>query len=205
LKIETIVTAVVFFGVGFLGGYVYKTQQTPEPPAVTATAPASSSSSDAPQQGLPAGHPPLQEARVIEEMEQAAAQNPSDKTLPLKLANYLYDKRLYPLAIEWYQKALAIDPQNADARTDMGTALFYNGHPQDAVAQYRQALEIDPKHEQTMFNLIVVNVEGTHNLREAKRYYKMLDGQNPNYPGLDKIKTELDAAAQSRSASKANP
>jgi tetratricopeptide (TPR) repeat protein len=208
LKIETIVTAIVFFGVGFLAGYVVKTQRTAEPAAAVATAGGESTGAAAPdatQQGLPAGHPPLEEAQTIEAMQNAAEQNPTDKTLPLKLANYLYDKKLYPMAIEWYQKALALDPKDADARTDMGTAMFYNGQPQDAISQYRQALETDPGHEQTMFNMIVVDVEGTHNLPEAQRYYKLLDRKNPNYPGLSQIKTELDAAARNQSASRTNP
>lgn len=138
-------------------------------------------------------------------MENAAAQNPGDKDLPLKLANYLYDEKLYPLAVEWYQKALALDPKNADARTDMGTAMFYNGQPQSAISQYRQALQIDPGHEQTMFNMIVVSVEGTHDLGQAGRYYKILQSKDPNYPGLSQIKAELDAAARNQPASKENP
>jgi tetratricopeptide (TPR) repeat protein len=209
LKIETIVTAIVFFGVGFLAGYVVKTQKNAEPAVVAAQAPAgapdNAASQDAGQQGLPAGHPPIAEARQIEEMENAAAQNPTDKTLPLKLADFLYDKHLYPLAIEWYQKALALDPKNTDARTDMGTALYYNGQPQDAILQYRRALEIDPAHEQTMFNMMVVDIEGTHNLREAEHYYEVLDRKNPNYPGLSQMKAELDAARQNAATSKASP
>ncbi len=209
LKIETIITAIVFLGVGFLAGYVVKTQKNAEPAAAAAQATSgtadTASSQDGSQQGLPAGHPPIQVARTIEGMENAAAQNPTDKTIPLKLANYLYDNRLYPLAIQWYQKALSLDPKNTDARTDMGTAMFYNGQPQEAIAQYRQALQADPAHEQTMFNMIVVEIEGTHNLSEAERYYKMLDRKNPNYPGLSQMKKELDAARQNAAAPKMNP
>jgi TPR repeat protein len=214
LKIETIVTAIIFFSVGFLAGFIYKSQRQGSVPAA-AVATAGTSAPDAgsaagagtmgagtggnidPATGLPNGHPPLEVAQVIENLTQRANQNPKDPQVPLELANYLYDKHYFNLAINWYQRALTLDPRNINARTDLGTSYFYTGQPQQAITQYNKALKQNPNNQPTLFNLVVVNLEGTHDLRAASKYYNELSRQNHNYPGLTDIKSRLDAAMAS--------
>jgi TPR repeat protein len=216
VKIETIVTAVIFFSVGFLGGFIYKSQRpvsVPVPAVAAPDAPAANAGSPSagamggggsgnidPATGLPSGHPPLEVAQIIQNYEQRANQNPQDPQVPLQLANYLYDKHYFNLAIEWYQRALTLNPRDTNARTDLGTSYFYTGQPQQSITEYKQVLEQNPNHQPTIFNLIVVNLEGTHDLRAANRYWNELNRQNPNYPGLKEIKGRLDAAAGSATA-----
>ena len=193
MKIETIATAIIFFGVGFMAGYIYKTERSQAAPGnvAMATAAPSTNAAAGSTAALPPGHPPLAEAAVIDTLQQQAAANPTNPAIPLKLANYCYDKHLYELAIKWYRKTLELDPKNVNARTDLGTALFYSGRPTDAIREYQKALSIDPNHEPTLFNLIIVNAEGTHNLREAQHYWEILHRRNPNYPGLKRLQQEL--------------
>lgn len=47
-------------------------------------------------------------------------------------------------AIREYRAALALDPTNFQARSNLGAALVHIGHYEDAIAAYRQALEIAP-------------------------------------------------------------
>jgi cytochrome c-type biogenesis protein CcmH/NrfG len=208
VKIETIVTAVIFFSVGFLAGFIYKSQgQVNVPTAAVAATSAATPSAGAmgaaggadvdPATGLPNGHPPVEVAQIIKSYEQRARQNPRDAQIPLELANYLYDNRYYNMAIEWYQRSLRLNAKNINARTDLGTCFFYSGQPQQAIEEYKKALALNPNHQPTLFNLIVVNLEGTHDLGTAKKYWSELHRQNPNYPGLEQIKGKLDAAAGS--------
>ena len=206
MKLETIVTAIIFLCVGFLAGFFYKSQkqasvqqQIASPAAAAASADATGMGSTAganinPATGLPVGHPPLQVSEVIKNYAQQAQQNPQDPQIPLRLANYLYDQKLYDVAIQWYKKTLAINPKNVNARTDLGTSYFYTGQLQDALKEYHEALKLEPNHQPTMFNMIVVNLEGTHDLRTAEKFWKELDRRNPNYPGLQELKEKLDAA-----------
>ena len=210
MKVETIVTAIIFFSVGFLAGFFYKAQRQSslQSQVVSANAGADTGATSAgamgtggqagaeinPATGLPVGHPPLQVAEIIKDYSQRAAQNPQDPQIPLRLANYLYDQKFYNLAIDWYKRTLSIDPKNVNARTDLGTSYFYVGQPQDALKEYREALKISPNHEPTMFNMIVVNLEGTHDFQAAEKFWKELDRRNPNYPGLKDLKAKLDAA-----------
>lgn len=206
MKKETVITAVIFLAVGFLAGYITDAQMNwngRQKAAAAAAMPSEMPPAGAPAappggamtpQGLPEGHPPIDIAAVIKETETMVAQNPKDSEPPLKLANFLYDQKRYSQAIEWYQRALAIDPKNVNAHTDLGTAFFYSGKPQDALREYNKSLELDPKHESTMLNAIVVNLEGTHDLAAAQKAWDRLHNQNPNHPALAGLKEQIDAA-----------
>lgn len=205
MKKETIATAVIFLAVGFLAGYItdaqlnwngrQKTAQAAVSPEMPPPGEGNSAlPGGANPQALPEGHPPIDSAAVIKQMEGMAAQNPQDPDICLKLANYLYDQKQYDQSIEWYQRALALDPKNVNARTDLGTAYFYSGRSQDALAEYRKSLAIDPRHEPTLLNAIVVNLEGTHDLAAAQKAWDELHKVNPNNSALAGLKEKIDAA-----------
>ena len=216
MKKESIITAVVFLGVGFLAGYIFQSERVSTLQQKLALAPsakpadvgagpaapdATSPSGDSPGSlasnstgNLPAGHPAVNDATMIRFLQDEASEKPNDPAAPLKLANFLFDKQKFSDAVPWYEKSLTLDPKNVDARTDLGTAYFDLGHPQEAAREFNQVLRIDPKHQPTLFNLIVVSIEGTHDLRAASRAYAKLHRLNPNYPNLDRLRQELDAA-----------
>jgi tetratricopeptide (TPR) repeat protein len=76
----------------------------------------------------------------------------------------------------------------------LGTAFFYMGRPQDALREYDKSLAIDPKHEATLLNSIVVNLDGLHNLAAAQKEWNRLSELNPNHPALAGLKQRIDAA-----------
>jgi len=207
MKKETIVTAVIFLAVGFLAGYITdaqinwnarekaaQTAATPSAMPPTGGAASAPAGGDVSPQGLPEGHPPIDTAAIVQQTEAMAAQNPKDPEIPLKLANFLYDKKQYDKAIEWYQRSLELDPKNVNAHTDLGTAYFYTGRPQDALREYDKSLAIDPKHEPTMLNSIVVNLDGLHDVAAAQKAWDRLQRLNPNNPALAQLKERIVAA-----------
>jgi TPR repeat protein len=213
MKKETVLAAAVFFVLGFLAGYITDAQMnwsgrqkavmtaTPSMPSEmpSSGAPSTAQAGSMPP-GLPEGHPPIDSALIIKQLEEAAEQNPKDPEIPLKLANFLYDQRQYRQAIEWYQKSLAINPKNVNARTDLGTAYFYIGQTGKALEEYSQSLAIDPDHKPTLLNLIVVNLEGTHDMAAAQRAWDHLHSLDPANPALQSLKHKLDAARGSGGA-----
>jgi tetratricopeptide (TPR) repeat protein len=209
MKRETIITATVFLVVGFLGGYITFSLTSSKGPGSPASAPVAASAQqegEAPaaetatgaaagaSRALPEGHPPVDTDTAIRMVQEEMVQNPKDPKLPLGLANFLYDQKRFAQSIEWYQKALALDRSNVNARTDMGTAYFNSGNPDEALQAYRKSLEIDPHHAQTMFNQIIVEMEGKHDLAAARKAWAHLHQQDPAYKGLDDLKQKLDAA-----------
>jgi tetratricopeptide (TPR) repeat protein len=213
MKKETIITAVIFLAVGFLAGYITDAQMNwsarqkaaqaaapseMPPPGGAASAPAAGAM---PQQGLPEGHPPIDSGAIVKQLEDMAAQNPKDPDVRLKLADFLYDQKQYSKAVEWYERALELDPKNVNARTDLGTAYFYLARPQDALREYDKSLAIDPKHEPTLVNTIVVNLQGTHDLAAAQKAWDRLYKLNPSHPALASLKEQINAARASGGAS----
>lgn len=222
MKKETLITAIVFLGVGFLAGYAFSAhrssleRQSALPPAAasqqTSTDSSQSASSTEAQASvggpsdltsqLPKGHPQLTDAEVIQFFKDAAAHNPGNPVPRLKLADFLYDHKQYDEAISWYQQALALDPKNVDARTDMATCYFSLGRSREAVSQLQAALKFDPRHAPTLFNLAVVNMEGTRDYEGARVALNRLTAINPNYPGLADLREQLDQTGSAAGSSK---
>jgi cytochrome c-type biogenesis protein CcmH/NrfG len=206
MKKETLLTAVVFLVVGFLAGYITAAQMGwsgRQKSVMTASSGMTAENTGgspgtgqggAMPSGLPQGHPPIDNALIIKQLQEEAQQNPKDPDIPLKLANFLYDQGKYQQAIEWYQKSLALNPNNVNARTDLGTAYYYTGQSGEALKQYSQSLAIDPDHKPTLRNVIVVNLEGTHNLAAARKAWDHLHKLDPADPSLPSLKQKLDAA-----------
>lgn len=202
MKKEFVITALIAFGLGFLAGYIYNAQQSwkAQQHALAARGQMTSeggghATGSAGMAGLPEGHPPVDPARLIKNLEQQAEKNPRDPEPAIRLGNLFYDQGHYVQAADWYERALEIDPTNVNCRTDLGTAFFYLGRPKDALREYERALAIQPKHEPAIFNKIIVNLEGTRDIQAARTAWELLFKLNPDYPGLVPLKQQLQSAA----------
>ena len=209
MKKETLITAAVFLAFGFLAGYIYKAQASRTAVEVQAGGATSTSGTvDGTADGapgtptdasavLPPGHPAIDDGAMLQALEEQAKSNPSDPTPPLKLADYLYDHGKYEQAIIWYERALQLDPTNVNASTDLGTCYFNVGRSDDALRQFHHSLAIEPRHQPTLYNIIVVQMEGKHDYKAAEEAWETLHRVNAAYPKLDELKQKLDQARAS--------
>src|SRR6184192_2706215 len=108
---------------------------------------------------LPSGHPNVNNEQLLAMFKEALEKNPNDTTLMTKYANFLFDLGKYPESVEWFQKVVALQPDNLDAKTDLGTALWNAGQKDKAMAEYRSILKADPKHMSTLHNLVIVYLD----------------------------------------------
>jgi len=120
--------------------------------------------------------------------------NPKDfETLRL-LGNVYYDGQAYPQAIEYYGKALAIDPKNPDVITDYGTAYWYTGNADKAIEEFKKSLAIRPNHPGTMFNLGIVMWQGKKDPAGAVAVWEQLLKTNPNYDQKEQVQMLIERA-----------
>ena len=104
----------------------------------------------------------------------------------------LYDAGRYAEAVGPYQQAFAGDSRNVNLSTDLGTALWYSGKPDEAIAQFNKSLAIDPTHPQTLFNLGIVKRDGKQDPAGAVQAWEKLLATNPSYPERDKVQQLMD-------------
>jgi tetratricopeptide (TPR) repeat protein len=138
---------------------------TPAPPPAAAAPEATPSAQLAlPQAGAP---------------QAAPAQGDSLQTW-IALGNNEMDSSRFAEAIVAYQKALDLDPNNADVRVDMGTCYRNLGKPDRAIEEYQLALKANPRHPNAYRNSGVVYANDLHKPAEAiKAFEKYLEV----YPG----------------------
>src|SRR5436190_23543120 len=83
------------------------------------------------------GHPNVSNDQLLAMFKEALAKNPTDTTLITRYANFLFDLGKFSESVDWFRKGLAVQPDNLDVRTDLGTALWNAGQKDEAMAEYR--------------------------------------------------------------------
>ncbi len=68
------------------------------------------------------------------------------------VGNFYYDRQNWTLAIQHYESAIKQGLDDADIRTDLGNAYRFAGRPDNALAQYVRAQQMNPAHEFSLFN-----------------------------------------------------
>jgi cytochrome c-type biogenesis protein CcmH/NrfG len=125
-----------------------------------------------------------QAAPLLEQLKS----KPSDPALIAQVGNVYYDAQIFPVAIDYYQKSLAIDSKNAAVRTDLATAMFYSNDPDHAIAEFDRALKDDPKNDNALFNRGMVKWQAKMDVNGALADWEKLLKQSPNYEQADKVK-----------------
>jgi cytochrome c-type biogenesis protein CcmH/NrfG len=133
-------------------------------------------------------------AKAAEPLLAQLKSNPSDFDTLAKLGNLYYDSQVYPQAIGYYEKALAIQPKNPDVRTDLGTSYWYTGDADKAIANFEKALAVRPNHPGTLFNLGIVKWQGKNDPKGAVVAWEKLLATNPDYPQKDEVQSLIERA-----------
>ena len=190
--------AIVCLLLGTAGGWLFRGSQSPATAPATASAPAMSSIADS--QPTPEQMKKMADTQAAPLMEKLKA-SPNDPDLLAKIGNVYYDVQSYPMAIDYYQRSLELQPANAAVRTDLATAYWYVGNPDTAVKEFNKALSYEPNKANTLFNLGVVQWQGKMDIKGAVASWRKLLATNPNYEGKDKV-LELIAQAEKHSSVK---
>ena len=186
----------LLLGVGL--GYLFRGSA---PSTAQASAAMPSQQETAPQQGSEPRQQPTAEMQAA--VAQAAAplldainKNPKDYESLIQLGNVFYDGQQFPNAIQYYERALAIHPENPDVRTDMGTAYWYTGNADKAVAAMETSLKYRPGHAQTLFNLGWVRWQGKQDPKGAIEAWQQLLKANPDYPQKQQVEQYIAKAKE---------
>lgn len=126
----------------------------------------------------------------------AINKSPNDYDSLVKLGNIYYDGQQFPAAIQYYERAVTLHPENSDVRTDMATAYWYTGNADKAVAEMQTSLKYRPGHPQTLFNLGWVRWQGKADPKGAVEAWQQLLKANPDYPERQKVEQYIAKAKE---------
>jgi|KBSMisStandDraft_5_1062788.scaffolds.fasta_scaffold381024_1 cytochrome c-type biogenesis protein CcmH/NrfG len=184
-----IVYAIGMLLVGGLAGYVLSMSTATRLPAATSAL--STASVPAQTGGSAAG---MVDEVALRAYRDILARDPKNVQAAVSAGNMLYDARRYEDAIQFYQQAMAANGSDINVSTDLGTALWYTGRADAALAQYAVSLSLDPKHAQTLFNLGIVRSDGKKDYAGAVQAWETLLASNPSYPNAANVRSMISEA-----------
>jgi tetratricopeptide (TPR) repeat protein len=147
------------------------------------------------QQAGPAQLKALADANAAPLLAQLKAA-PDNPQLLTSIGNLYYDAQQYRIAVDYYARSLQAQPSDVAVRTDMGTAWWYMGNADTAIAAFNLALTYEPTNPNTLYNLGLVQWQGKHDAASAIANWKKLLAANPNYTGKAQVQQMLAQASQ---------
>jgi small glutamine-rich tetratricopeptide repeat-containing protein alpha len=92
----------------------------------------------------------------VREYKATLAKNPKDLAANIGLGNLEFDSAQWQKAIDYYSRALEIDPRNADVRVDRAIAYHSTGQNDVAKKELLRVTRERPTHKNAWLNLGVV-------------------------------------------------
>lgn len=199
--------AVVCLLVGVAVGWLFRGSQSPAGDASMQTASAAAPA------GMGAGMNGQPTPEQMKKMADTTAapqldklkSDPNNPDLLASTGNIYYDVQIYPTAIDYYQRALKVRPQDVSIRTDLGTADWYMGNTDEAIEEFNKALSYDPNNAKTLFNLGIVKWQGKMDIDGAVAAWQKLLEKNPSYEGKEKVEQLIAQAKQHAGANSGTP
>jgi len=110
--------------------------------------------------GMAGGAPPRMPQQIMQMVQgykSALAKNPKDLEALVGLANLEFDSGQWAHAIDYYSRALTVDPKNADVRVDRAIAYHSTGQNDVAKKELLAVTREQPEHKNAWLNLGVVS------------------------------------------------
>ena len=130
----------------------------------------------------------------INALKRVLQENPEDTTALVRLANMHQDAAMWEQAIGYYERAVAVTPDDPNLITDMGVCFRNLQQFDRAMELFDQAQAHDPSHWQSLFNIVIVAGFDLGQFDRANAAMAAMEAMNPQPPRLDELKHALEQA-----------
>jgi len=136
----------------------------------------------------------------INALKERLTREPNDLAALVRLANLHHDVGMWPQAVSYYERAVAIDGDDPDLLTDLG--ICYRGLQRfdDALATFDRAHAADAKHWQSLYNTVIVAAFDVGRFDRAEAALRELEAFDPAPPNLAELRRRVGEAAAARPA-----
>lgn len=126
-------------------------------------------------------------------LNRSLALKPNDPDALTGMAHTKYDTGDFTAAATYYEKVLMQRPNDADLLADFGSTYARRTPPdyERAIAEYRKALAVDPRHEQALARLADVSLS-KGDKATARDAIDKLASVNPASPVLSTLRSNLN-------------
>jgi len=199
---RTALLGLVCLVAGTAGGWSIRGLRTPTQSAVPVTSAINPEAAPVAQQPIPEALKEMADVQAAPLLEKLKS-DPANTDVLTSLGNVYYDARQYPVAVDYYARVLRVKPADAAGRTDMGTAFWFMGNADKALAEFEKSLTFVPDNPNTLFNLGLVKWKGKMDGEGAMAAWERLLATDPNYEQktqleqmLAEVKTHLGKTAK---------
>lgn len=105
--------------------------------------------------------------------------DPKNPDLLKQVAKIYEAAHQFKEAASYYARALDVNPKDVPARTEMASCLYYGGDIDGALAQLQQALKVDPRDANSLFNLGMIKWQAKQDATGALAAWQELLKSNP--------------------------
>jgi cytochrome c-type biogenesis protein CcmH/NrfG len=193
MKKETaILGMVIAFIVGFIAGAVVfgltRGSGTPRGASVAQKGPSPEMTQEM-DQAIPN---PAEVAAKTQALKDIVQKDPKNLSAWAELGNIYFDTNQPQEAIEAYSKYLALKPDNADVRTDMGIMFRKLGDFDRAIKEFRTAAQNDPKHVNSRYNIGIVLLHDKQDIKGAIKAWEDYLKADPNSERANRVRAQMD-------------
>jgi len=200
MKKETVILLVVIaFFVGFISGAtvaILKGTKSAEKTAMVQkpqTALPGSPMPGPPAQGpTPPARDSVEVASQIQTLKEIVKKDPKNLPAWVELGNLYFDTDQPKEAIDAYSRYLAVKPDNADVRTDMGIMYRKLGQFDKAIEEFRKAAQSDPKHANSRYNTGLVLLHDKGDMKGAIKAWEDYLKVEPNSERAQRIRAQIE-------------
>ncbi len=173
MKKETAILAIVVaFGIGFISGATVAILKMTKGSEKVDLVQKSQMVPQGEEANVSQGLNPLEVASKIQRLKEMIKKDSKNLSAWVELGNLYFDSGKPQEAIEAYSQALAIKPDHADVRTDMGIMYRQLGDFDRAIQEFRKAAQSDPGHLNSRYNIGIVLLHDKQDIKGAIRAWE---------------------------------
>ena len=147
------------------------------------------------QTGGVSGAPMMAE---ITALKQRVGEDPRDIAALTRLANLYHDAGMWQQAVDYYQSALEVTPEDPDLLTDMGICYQQLQRYEEALDLFDRAQGVDSSHWESLYNTAIVAGLYLGKIDRAEAALNRLEQLRPSAPRLDELRQTVERARLAR-------